>query len=176
MTDVLELGTRKQIYDFIQKNPGVNLSVISTTLHMSTQLIDYHLVYMERHGLISIAKEGGYKRCYIYGKTGVKDQRHLALLRQEIPLRIVLFLLKNPFARHKDMLNSMKISSPRFSYHLRKLVKHNIVIWSTAGDQKGYIVSNEHEIIQFLITYKPTSVLTMVEDTWADFAPIKKQK
>jgi len=171
MTDVLELETRKKIYHLIVENPGVNLSKIAEILHLSAQLVDYHLLYMRHHGLITIVKEGGYKRCYIEGKVGVKDKRTLAVLRQEIPLKIVLFLLKNPYSRHRDILNYLGVSSPHFSYHLRKLVKNRIVEVSTSDEKKGYVVRNEKEIINFLIRYKPSRIAKMIEDTWVDFGP-----
>ena len=63
------------------------------------------------------------------------------------------------------------MSSPRFSYHLRKLVKNGIIEESMFGDEKGYIVINEKEIIEFLIRFKPSNVAKMIKDTWEDFGP-----
>jgi len=137
MNDLLELETRREIYDFITQNPGINLSKIAELLQLSPQLVDYHILYMENHGMISISKDKGYKRCYIRDKFGLADKRVLAILRQEIPFQIIFFLLNNPFSRHRDILRNLGMSSPRFSYHLRKLVKNNIIAESTVGEKKG---------------------------------------
>jgi DNA-binding transcriptional ArsR family regulator len=99
------------------------------------------------------------------------DKRMLGVLRQKIPLQIVLFLLEHPCSRHRDMLKHFGMSSPYFSYHLRKLVKNAIIEVSVFGEEKGYVVKNETEIIAFLIRYKPSSILKMVKDTWEDFGP-----
>jgi predicted transcriptional regulator len=171
MTDVLELETRKEIFSCIKKNPGVNLSFIAESLKMSTQLVDYHLLYLEHRELVTIEKEGGYKRCYVKDSVGVHDKRMLGVFRQQIPLQIVLFLLKHPYSRHRDLLKHFGMSSSRFSYHLRKLVKNGIIQISTFGDEAGYIVTNEKETISFLIRYKPSGIGKMVQDTWADFGP-----
>ena len=63
------------------------------------------------------------------------------------------------------------MSSPRFSYHLRKLVKTNIIEVAISGEKKGYIVRNGKDIIKLLILYKPAGMEEMIEDTWLDFGP-----
>ena len=171
MTEILELETRRKIYNLIVKNPGLHVSRIAELLDLSSQLIDYHLLYMQRHELITIELEEGYKRCYIKGEIGSEDKRILKFLRQEIPLTIIVYLLKNPYARHRDIYKELGISSPLSSYHLRKLVKSGIIEVSSSGDKHGYIVSNAEKVIELLIRYRPTSVTKMVKDTWMDFAP-----
>lgn len=171
MTDVLELETRKKIFSCIEKNPGVNLSFIADFLQISTQLVDYHLLYLEHHELVTTEKEGGYKRCYLKDSVGIHDKRMLGIFRQQIPLQIVLFLLKHPYSRHRELLKHFKLSSPRFSYHLRKLVKAGIIHVSTYGAEAGYVVTNEKDTILFLIRYKPVGIGKMVQDTWVDFGP-----
>ena len=171
MTKIVGLETRKKIYDIISKNPGVHALRIAEILQLSAQLVDYHLYYMQRDNLIVYEKESGYKRCYIKGEIGTEDKKMLSLLRQDIPLSIVFFLLKNPYSRHKDIFKSLNLSSARLSYHLKKLVKNGIVTESSSGEKNGYIVKDNKEIIRFLIRYKPTSITKKVKDTWEDFGP-----
>jgi predicted transcriptional regulator len=173
MSDSLGLETRKKIYSFIEENPGVHLSQIAEILKMSAQLIDYHLSYLERYDLVSVVKEAGYKRCYIKGTLGSGEKEVLSLLRQEIPLKIVLYLLKNPHSRYVDILKFVDVTSPRFSYHLNKLIKHEVIETVSVPDaeRKRYIVKNKKEIIKLLIRYKPSNVLKMIKDTWVDFGP-----
>lgn len=171
MSDILELEIRRKIYDLILKNPGLHVSKISESLDLSTQLTNYHLLYMERHGVVIIEHEKGYTRCYVKGSIGAEDKQLLSMLRQEIPLTIIVFLLKFPYSRHRDIYKELNISSPLFSYHLRKLVKKGIIKTSTSGEKKGYIVANPKEVTVLLIRYKPTSISKMVKDTWIDFGP-----
>jgi len=169
MSDTLDLETRKKIFDLIDNNPGINLSRIAELLELSFQLVDYHLYYMVNHELITIVKEKGYKRCYVKDKIGVEDKRILGLLRQDVPLRIVTFLINNPCSRHRDILDFLDMKSPRFSYYLKKLVKNGIVTVAVIDDRRGYIVVDENRIIQLIIRYKPYKLSKMVEDTWDDF-------
>ena len=137
------LKLRKSIYDYIFNNPGVHLSDIASTFNLSIQLIDYHISSLEKRQLIDIVKDDGYKRCFIYGDISDEERRVLAVLRQEIPLQIVGFLLKNPYARHRDLLNHFDIPSPNLSYHLRKLVKNNIIVPTSQQEERGYIIRNK---------------------------------
>ena len=171
MSDLLELETRKKIYNLIKENPGINLSQISEILDLSSQLIDYHLNYLSNHGLITFEVKAGYKRCYIKGSIGHEEKQVLSLLRQEIPLKIVLYLLKYPYSRHRDILKFINVSSPRFSYHLKKLIKNNVIELVSVGRKKGYVVKNEREIVRLIIEFKPSNVYKMIRDTWVDFGP-----
>ncbi len=172
MSNIRDLENRKKIYRLIARNPGLNLSKIAETLQVSVQLVDYHTANLEAEGLLAIEKKEGYKRFYIKGETGASDKKYIGLFRQEIPLKIVEFLLKNPYSRHGTILEYLGVSSPHFSYYLRKLLKKNIIQFSSHGDKKGYVVLNEHNIISFLTRFKPLSMEKMIEDTWADFAPV----
>jgi len=171
MSDVLEFETRKKIYELVEQFPGVHLSKIAEVLQVSIQLIDYHLHYLEIHDLISIEKESGYSRCYIKGQISAEEKQLFSILRQDIPLKIVLYLLQHPHARHKDLLQALQMSSPRLSYHLRKLVKQRIVTLIEHEGTPGYILCNEREVITFLMRYKPTTILDNVHDIWMDFSP-----
>ena len=93
MDEVLQLEIRKKIYKLMLKNPGMNLSAIAEQLKISVALADYHLHHMEGNELITIVKEGGYKRYYVKGEIGAEDKKVLSLFQQEIPLKIVLYLL-----------------------------------------------------------------------------------
>ena len=171
MLDSSDLDTRKKIFLFIEQNPGVNLSTIAERLQLSIQLVDYHIIFLDRQELITIEKEGGYKRCYIKASTSKVDKRILALLRQPIPLQIILFLLQHPFARYSDIFKHLRLSSPRFAYHLRKLVNLGIITVAEKENNPGYKICNEQEIVELLLRYKPTTIFDNIEDTWEGFDP-----
>ena len=168
MQDVLELETRRKIYDLIDHNPGIHLSKISQILKMRTSLVEYHLLFLEKHDIIKSDKETGYKRFYIKGQIGVKDKKYLFILRQKTVLKIILFLLKNDVSPHKILLENVDVSASTLSYHLDKLVKKNIVELNRYGENKGYIIKNKDEIISILIQYKPYKILDGFEDIWVD--------
>lgn len=170
MDDVLELDTRRKINDLIHKNPGLHLSKIAELLKMRTSHVEYHLIYLEKHDLITSEKEKGYKRFYIRGQIGLKDKQYLFILRQEKVLEIVLFLIKNGSSQHKEILEHINVSASTLSYHLNKMVKKDILIVDKYGDNKGYSIKNQEDIVKLLIQYKPYNLFEGFGDIWTDLS------
>ncbi|MCX6666355.1 MAG: ArsR family transcriptional regulator [Euryarchaeota archaeon] len=169
MNEVLALETRQKIYDLLQKNPGLHLSKIADMLHMRISLVEYHLLYMEKNSVVLAQKEKGYKRYYTEGsKIGSEEKKNLALLRREVPLRIVLFLLNHPQTNHMGILQQFKIAQSTLTYHLKNLENGGIICVQRDGKEKLYTVVNEKEIVQLLIQYKPYQVLASFKDIWSD--------
>lgn len=169
MQETGELEKQKQIYQLIIKQPGLNLTTIAETLGMSIELARYHLQYLEKNELINSEKEEGFHRYYLKGEIGVKDKKFLSLFRQEMLLRIVLFLLKNPNSRHKEILEHFEMDTRSLlSYYLKRLVKKEILAMQEEGKEHRYRVLNEEEIVRFLIKYEPYKMLEGITDTWSD--------
>jgi predicted transcriptional regulator len=171
---VPEIETKKRIYSLIADHPGLHLRKIAELLKLNVPLALYHLRYLEKHDLITLIKEGGYTRCYLKGTISTKERKLFSILRQEIPLGIVLYLLNNPQSKHREILDHFKIAKSTLTYHLKKLIKHGIISIQTENEA-GYAVINEQEIIRFLIKYKPSRIATGLKDTWADFTIYSKK-
>ena len=175
MKEPAELEIQKQIYLLIEKEPGLHLTKIADLLNITTPLLLYHVRYLEKHELIILEQEKGFTRCYIKGKIGTEDRKLLSLLRQNMPLKIVLFLLQNPLSKHKEILEKFDISKSTLSYHLKKLVDQKIIMIQRIDEEEGYRVIDEEEIIRCLIKYKPSRIAIGVNDTWADFTVLNKK-
>jgi len=169
MSKDFDVENQEKIYLLIQKNPGLNLSEISKILNLKVQLVDYHTRYLVSKKLIIYDKEKGFKRYYVAGKTGIKEKRFFGVLRQEIPLKITLFLLEYPYSQHKEILSNFNISASTLTYHINKLVKNGIICLQETDEKKGYVIVNEKEVIDFLRRYKPSEILKRFKDTWDNF-------
>ena len=170
MEDILDLEARRKIYDIISKNPGLHLSKIADLLQMRISHVEYHVHFLEKHEIISADKSTGYLRFYVKGTIGVQDKRYLSILRQKTILRIILFLLKNDTVQHKDILENVAVSASTLSFHLNKLVKHDIVEVQRYGENKGYHLKNRDEIIAWLIQYKPFDLYEEFTNVWTDIS------
>ncbi|PNX53300.1 MAG: hypothetical protein BV458_05110 [Thermoplasmata archaeon M9B2D] len=170
MEDVLDLETRRKIYDTISKNPGLHLSKIADLLQMRISHVEYHVYFLEKHEIITSEKSTGYKRFYVKGTISTQDKRYLSVLRQKTILRIVLFLLKNDTVQHKDILENVPVSPSTLSYHLNKLVKNNIIEVQRFGENKGYQIKNKQEIIAWLIQYQPFNLYEEFTNVWKDLS------
>jgi predicted transcriptional regulator len=173
--NVLELETRREIFDLIKKLPGLHMREISRKLDMSIALVEYHLNYLEDNEVINAITEGGYKRYYhedIDGedtgpKIGYGDRRILGLLRQKIPLQITLFLLKNKQASLTQLSDELRMSPSKLSFHLKKLLKYKIVRKIKRNEGRGFSLEEERKILRLLIVNKPPEdMLEEFSDLW----------
>jgi len=167
MDDILELETRRKIYDLISKNPGLHLSKISELLKMRVSLVEYHMRYLEKHDIAIVDKKTGFSRYFLKGKVETKT-KHYSILRQKTILLIIFFLLKHDSARHKDILENIDCAPSTLSYHLNKLIKYNIIEVQRYGEMRGYKIINKDEIINYLIRYKPFDLFEGFTDIWTD--------
>jgi len=170
--DLLALETRRKIYNLIEKKPGLHKREIARAVGMSLSTIDYHLHYMEKRGLVEARIDGKYKR-YFVKKDGRKEDRKIfSMLRQEVPRRILIFLLSHPKAIHKEICHHIGKAPSTISFHMKKLVKEGLVEELSMGKEKAYVVKNEEKVIELLITYKESFVDKAVDrfiDAWTGF-------
>ena len=170
-TDRRAQPIRQELYDLLMQKPGLHMSKIAEILSMSTSLAEYHLLQMERSNLIMSARDekGYYKRYYIKdSNVGVKEKKILSFLRQEQLFKIVLLLIKYQSLKHKDFLKYLDISPSTLSYHLNKLAENNIIELISYGDEKGYVLINEDEIVWTIRRYKLGQIIDGFKDIWKD--------
>jgi predicted transcriptional regulator len=163
--------TRIKLYNLILQNPGLHLRKIAEILEMSSPLAEYHLTYLEKNNYVISAQDekGYYKRFYIkYSDVGVEDKQKLAILRQEPLLKIVLLLIKHRSLQHKEIAEKLRISPSTLSYHLNKLIEYRLIEVFHHGDEKGYSLKNEKEIIWIVRRYKLDKIIEGFKDTWGN--------
>lgn len=177
---MLELKTRRELYEMIRNHPGLHLREISRQAGLLPSLVEYHLRYLIKNEFIYSVKEEGYKRFYASKKMGIgpdnsemssRQKKILHLLRQKIPFMIILKLLAQPTIKHKEIINGMDISGSTLSYYLKKMVKADILIQTSTGQHKGYSLKDKNEIIRIFIIghFQPPTLVDGFLSTWEDF-------
>jgi DNA-binding transcriptional ArsR family regulator len=105
----LKLKTRHELYNFISENPGLHLREIFRKENLSFGCLKYHLEYLAKLNLIVSRPDLKYRRYYVKESIGKKDVEILNLLRQEVPLRIIMMLLiPGPGHIYKDKETNKK--------------------------------------------------------------------
>lgn len=161
------IKTQEKIYDLVASHPGLHVSKIAELLQMPRSTVEYYLRSMEKEHLLIVMKKEGYRRYYHEQSTiGSQEKQILSILNQELPCKIVLYLLKHPNTRHKELCNALHISSSLLSYHLNKLINHDIVDVPLTGE--GYQVKNREEILSYLQRYHFSSLVDRFAITWED--------
>jgi predicted transcriptional regulator len=156
----LELDSRRRIFDAVCKYPGMHLREIGREVKLSPNLVDYHLLYLEKREFVYSLQDGQYK-CYFpneaIGADGstfsAPDKRIVSLLRQRIPFRITLLILKNGTMAHREIVHSIRKSPSTVSHHLEKLVAAGVI--SKSGNSSEYSISDSSRIERILLRFNP---------------------
>ena len=91
--NLLELQTRRNIYDIIVKNPGLHLRELSRRIDISYGNFIHHLNFLLKQEYVITKSDSRYKRYYVSNKIGKQEKEFLNIVRQDIPRKIVLLLL-----------------------------------------------------------------------------------
>ena len=158
----LELDSRRSIYDAVCKYPGTHLREIGRTVNLSPNLVDYHLLYLEKRELVYSLQDGLYKRYFPKDSFGegkrrdlvsAPDKRIVSLLRRQMPFRITLLLLKNGPMAHGRIAEDVRKSPSTVSHHLGKLMKTGVV--SKNEGKPEFAISNPAKIEKILLQFNP---------------------
>ena len=109
------------------------------------------------------------------GKINFEEREILPLLQQDIPLRIVLFLLKRPYSKPRDIRNELNISPALLTYYLKKLKKYNIIIENQRDEKKEFDLVDKKLVVNLLIRYKPNILLKRFKDSWVVDFPLSSK-
>lgn len=147
----LELESRRRIYDFLMANPGVHLRRIGQALGMSTGMLSYHLGYLERNGLLK-SEEDGHRKRYFIARAFLEAQRRiLAILRQDVPRRIVLELLVHGDRTFAELQASVGVSKSTLSYHLQKLLGRELLLRTKRERESVFSIKDLEEVRKLLL-------------------------
>ena len=115
--------------------------------------------------MICAKKVGKFIRYYATQQISREDQAALNILRNRIPLHITLLLsLKHTMTRN-DICKELEKSPSTVSYHLDRMIKHDIVQKFIHEGEVMYTLWNEAETDKLLIQYKET----IIDDAAARF-------
>ena len=107
LDEILSLETRKKLYNTVNNFPGLHFREIQRRTGLATGELKYHLNFLEGNKIISSRKEGEMLRFYPLGLAD-SEKKLLGLLRQQHLREILLFLLTNPKASHRDLVKQLK--------------------------------------------------------------------
>ncbi len=152
--DLLNLSRRKMIFRQISKYPGTYIREMEKALSLTLGDLQYHIQQLEKADLISSLDDGRRKRYFVKTEVNVFDREVLSFIKMRTPRRIIIFLLLHPESSFKEILAEIHFTKGALSFHLKKLIKANIVINTKREKEMIYSIKDENRISQVLITYR----------------------
>ena len=179
--EVLKLKTRRQIYSYILKHPGLHEREISRQINIPLGTVDYHLFFLKKRGLVIDRSDGRYTRYYITGKIGTRDKKIIAVLRQSVLRKVIMFLLLNPDSFHREICDHLGLAPSTISFHLSRLADLYIINRVQIGRETKYQVEEPEYISDLLITYQKSFFDDAVDrfvEAWLELHPryLRKKK
>jgi predicted transcriptional regulator len=162
--DVLELETRKEIFEYVQANPGAHFSQLKRDLEMETGLVQHHLSTLEEYDVLSSEDHQGKRRLFVTEELEDEERAILSSLRYETTRHILLFLLEESTARNRAIAEKLGVSPPTVSWHVSRLVENEIVSEVEDGRTTYYTVADEDLTMQLLVRYQESFVDRAVDN------------
>ena len=133
-------GTRTQIYNYIEGNPGVQFRGICAALSLPVGLAQYHLGVLVKSGLVSFVRDGRYKRFFLSKKFSRKEMLTISLLRHETAKRILEALLNKKQLSHGELACEVSITSQALTWQMKRLGKTEFIVQANEGLRTIYSI------------------------------------
>jgi predicted transcriptional regulator len=135
LENVLGHKTRRVVYNYISKHPGVSFGTIMGILDLTEGTLRYHLNYLER-GKKILSKSEGKHRCYYSNckvKSSLKPILEFDLTTLTKPQqRILTIIQQHPGIPVRELVKLTKLNKRDLQYNLKKL-RDEMVIWKVGN-------------------------------------------
>ena len=125
--NILDFEARRNIYKFIEENPGLHQREISRRLKIPFSTVRYHLRFLKKSNLIIEKPDNRYSRFYISNKTNPRERKLLVLLRNKTIRNMLIVMLWDITSSRTTLSNFMDIPPNTVSFYLNKLLEAGII-------------------------------------------------
>lgn len=139
-------GARREIFTYIEKNPGAHFSKIRRDLGYAPGTFQHHLSVLESEGWITSHKESRYKRYFVNGNryqkliAGYTYKQRFAALANETTRSFVTYLKDHPGATQKQVAARLNIHASTVNWHAKRLQQAGILEPRRVGKEVQYHV------------------------------------
>ncbi len=168
--EVLTNTTRRQIYETVNRQPGLHLREIERRTGIPLSTLNYHLDFLVRYKLLE--RETGSHYTRFYAKDIDEDEKKLlTVLRQKTLRNILLELINRERMSYQELLEHLQIPASTLSFYMNKLLEADTVSLNRIGRENFYTIKNENRVARTLIVYKSSFLDSLVDNvlsTWME--------
>lgn len=136
---VLDLDSRRTIYEFVSQTPGMHLRGVARGLSLPLGTALYHLDCLSKAGLVAVRFDGRYKRYFAVG-VDRREKDYISVLHRTVPRRILQALVETPGATQRNLASRVAVSRSTLSFHLTWLVRQGLVACEDRRPENRYSV------------------------------------
>jgi DNA-binding transcriptional ArsR family regulator len=127
-SEILENDTRKQIYEAIQEEPGINLRGLADEVDVAWGTLLHHLKKLEDAHLVKSERYGKYRRFFQNGSTySEEEQERLAALSTPSTARVAEYILENPGANQSEIGDEIGVTASTILFHVKRLKEVDLI-------------------------------------------------
>lgn len=165
--DLLELEARRRLYEHVKRYPGLHLREIARATGLEMNHAKYHLLYMQRHGLVSSRRDEGYWRFFPreesrmgwHDEVSPQAKGALALLRRPVPLHVTLLLLEKGEMNQTQILERVGVAASTLHYHLAHMERAALLVSERRGRERMCRLVDAELVAALLMRYRPPPAL-----------------
>ena len=176
---VLDLEARRRIVDAVREAPGLHLRALAEVLKMPVSTLEYHCYHLVKHGHLDTRESGGFKAFFPGQGIDRRDKDILAVIRHEAPRRICTRLILHPGTTPGELKETVGLSGPTLSFHLKKMRTSGILREEAAGRTKRLYIVEPERVANVLVVYRKSFVDDVVDrfsDAWLSLLPPVQKK
>jgi predicted transcriptional regulator len=159
---VLDLPTRRRIFDFVREHPGASARTIQRGVGMGWGETAYHLEQLRRATLLH--RERGGRRDYYFPADMLPLDRQLLLSMQSAIERALLVeLARFPGLTFHDLVERSLAGKSTVAFHLKFLVALGIIEVEVEGSTRHYRTRRPDLVLRLYSSFRDS-----FEDRWVD--------
>lgn len=142
MSDILSLASRKRIYEYVEAHSGSHLREIGRKCDLPLGTALYHLDRLESEGLLTVRRDGRYKRYFPAQGLGRKEKDLLSALRHAVPRRIAAALLDTPALTQRELCVAVGVSRSTLSFHVNSMIERALLRREPGRPENRYVLED----------------------------------
>lgn len=140
-SNLLNQSTRMSIYNFVKINPGTHFRDLCNSSSLPIGVVQYHVGLLTRAGLLSVRRDGRYKRYFESKRFTETEMEIISILRHATAGKVLAILMEKQGVYHKELATRLHISSQALTWQINHLKKTGLVNSLTEGMRVKYFLN-----------------------------------
>jgi predicted transcriptional regulator len=159
---VLDLPTRRRIFDFVGQHPGSSARMVQRGLGLGWGETAYHLDQLLRSGLLH-RERGGRRDYYFPAEMQPVDRQLLLSMQSAVERALLVELARFPGLTFPELGVRLKLGKSTAAFHLKFLVALGLIEVESSGTVRRYRARRPELVLRLYSSFRDS-----FEDRWVD--------